>query len=295
MADPKPLTLAPYIDRYLTSKRKQGALTPDTARKYGYRLAGLAESFGARPLDQFKRRAVERWLDHLDRLNPNSRRLHLSTARSFCRWLIDVENAIAADPTAGLRVTKIRAVPRALRAEQITRLLDHVDDRRGHTIIALMLGMGLRCVEVARLQVGDYDPRRATMLIVGKGRHERLLPVPAETARAVDAYIRAEGISYGPLIRSKSHPARGITPLHISTMMSKLMRRAGIKGRPFDGVSGHALRHTCASDVLDRSGSLVVVQEMLGHADLNTTRIYLRGAGLEEMRRAMEGRDYQAG
>lgn len=65
-----------------------------------------------------------------------------------------------------------------------------------------------------------------------------------------------------------------------------------MKGARFDGVSAHALRHTAASDVLERSGSIVVVQELLGHADLNTTRVYLRGASLEEMRHAMNGRDY---
>jgi integrase/recombinase XerC len=168
-----------------------------------------------------------------------------------------------------------------------------VGDLRGRAIVELMVGMGLRCIEVATVQVGDYDPRRRTMRVVGKGGHRRVLPVPAGTARAVDAYLQSGGITYGPLIRSKNDPAAGITPLYLSTMVSRWMRAAGIKGARFDGVSAHALRHTCASDVLDRSGSLVVVQEMLGHADLNTTRIYLRGAGLDEMREAMEGRDYR--
>ena len=60
-----------------------------------------------------------------------------------------------------------------------------------------------------------------------------------------------------------------------------------------DGVSTHAFRHTCASDVLDHSGDLRVVQQMLGHSDLKTTAIYLRVAGLGDVRSAMEGRDYQ--
>ena len=70
------------------------------------------------------------------------------------------------------------------------------------------------------------------------------------------------------------------------------MRRAGVKRGNYDGVSGHALRHTAASDVLDRCGDLRQVQQMLGHSSLATTAIYLRRADAGQIRAAMEGRDY---
>ena len=71
------------------------------------------------------------------------------------------------------------------------------------------------------------------------------------------------------------------------------MAAAGLKNRPRDGVSAHALRHTAASDVMDRCHELRTVQAMLGHASIAATEIYLRRANLGQLREAMEGRDYR--
>jgi site-specific recombinase XerD len=70
------------------------------------------------------------------------------------------------------------------------------------------------------------------------------------------------------------------------------MARAGVKRHAYDGVSGHALRHTAASDVLDECKDLRAVQQMLGHAQLSTTAIYLRRVSAESLRTAMGGRTY---
>jgi site-specific recombinase XerC len=76
-------------------------------------------------------------------------------------------------------------------------------------------------------------------------------------------------------------------------MVAEWMRAAGVKRRPYDGNSAHALRHTAASDVLEVSGDLRAVQAMLGHSQLQTTSIYLRRAELGRLRDAMTGRPYR--
>lgn len=81
-------------------------------------------------------------------------------------------------------------------------------------------------------------------------------------------------------------------PEHVGRVMTETMWRSGVKNARYDGRSGHALRHTAASDVLDRCGDLRVVQELLGHEDLSTTAIYLRRVSAERMREAVEGRSY---
>lgn len=84
----------------------------------------------------------------------------------------------------------------------------------------------------------------------------------------------------------------GISPPCTSGRVAKWAKLAGIKDHRWDGVSAHALRHTAASDVLERSNNLQAVQEMLGHADLATTSIYLRRVAAGRLREAMEGRKY---
>jgi site-specific recombinase XerD len=79
----------------------------------------------------------------------------------------------------------------------------------------------------------------------------------------------------------------------VGNIAGRILRDAGVKHAPYDGVSGHALRHTAASDVLDGGASLPCVQEMLGHVALSSTSIYLRRATVTQMRQAMEGRSYE--
>jgi len=155
-----------------------------------------------------------------------------------------------------------------------------------------MVGMGLRCCEVERLEMGQWDRRAQVMVVRGKGSHERALPVPVEVSAALAAYLAEHPAGSGPLVRSYRRPT-ALAADTLSGMVSEWFRAAQVKRSARDGVSAHALRATAASDVLDVCGDLRVVQEMLGHQNLATTSIYLRRAGLPQMREAMSGRTYQ--
>lgn len=284
-------TLGPYIDDYLREQRKIGRLSAETARKNSYRLRRLADSFGQRPIGQMNRQAIEHWLAGLCHLAPSTRRLHLSTAGTFCRWLV-YKGAIRKDPTVGIIIRKARSVPRALSPQQLAQFLPALPDERAEVIVTLMLQLGLRACEVSRSRTEDYDPDSLTLLVTGKGGHQRMLPVTAEAAAILDRYLSHRGVVAGPLIMSRNEPWKGLTAGTISTLLSRWMKAAGIKHRRFDGISGHALRHTAASDTLDRCGDLEEVREMLGHVSLTTTQIYLRRAHMGRLREAMEGRSY---
>ena len=254
------------------------------------RLRSFAHHFGRRPLGQLNQRAVERWLESLAHLAPNSRAAYLSSLRQFTAWLAE-EGHVPVDPC--LRIPKVRrthAVPRAQSREAVGKVLAACRTDRDRAIVWLMVGMGLRRGEVAALRWEDYDPSGRVMLVRGKGDRERELPVPTEVARIL---TRLNG-GAGAIIRSHKDRFRGVQPGTIGKRVTQLMRDAGIKRAAYDGVSAHALRHTAASDVLDACDDLRVVQEMLGHQNLATTAIYLRRAGVKKMRAAMEGRDYGA-
>lgn len=287
--------LTRHVNAYVTHRRQLGRINPATARSVRYTLGLFAESYGERPVRQLSRVDVERWLAQQSHLAPSSRRLHLSRVRTFGRWLV-LNDVIRRDPTLGIEdIAQPRRVERGMPHDDIAAVLDLAPDLRARAMLRLMVGCGLRCVEVARLGHGDYDRRDRVLRVVGKGLNEREVPVPAEVAAVLDAYLDAESTSAGPLFRNRVNPSRGLTAATVSRYTVRWMRAAGVKARAHDGVSAHALRHTAASDVLDRCDDIRVVQAMLGHQAITTTERYVRRPRVEGLREAMEGRKYEAG
>lgn len=170
-------------------------------------------------------------------------------------------------------------------------MLAEATDGRARLVLLLMLQEGLRRREVAGLTLGDIDMAERTMLVVGKGNHERVLPISSETWAALTAYLAGERIVGGPLIRSAKDHRSPVQPATIGRLVSALMLAAGVKQRPYDGRSGHSCRHTAASDTLKSGAHLRDVQRMLGHIHLTSTEVYLPLI-VQDLREAMGGRRY---
>lgn len=280
-------TLGGYVADYMAGRAATGSYSTKSQRVVAPRLRSLAHHFGRRPLHHLNERAIERWLGSLGHLAQNSRAAYLASARQFTAWLV-AQGALTVDPCAAIAPMKrAKPVPRALSADDVRRVIDAAEDDRGRAIVWLMVGIGLRRMEVAGLRWEDYNERDRLLLVRGKNRKQRLLPVPAEVATAL-ARIRT-GAS-GPMFPGRTGDTLG--PERVGQIMTTTMWRSGVKNARYDGRSGHALRHTAASDVLDGCGDLRVVQELLGHEDLSTTAIYLRRVSAERMREAVEGRSY---
>lgn len=285
-------TLRPLIDEYVNGRWKRGEISVTTRSDLRWTLSGLDESFGARPLTQFGPAAVDRWLETIGGHADATRREYLSRVRGFCRFLVATKR-LRVDPTTHVpTIRQARRAPRTLTTMQVGTLLRAAPDARARAVLWLMVGCGLRCVEVSRLRVEDFDGR--TITVRGKGGHERTLPVPVRVAAAVNAYLEEVGVTAGPLVRSVLVPSQGLAAATLSGYVRGWMVAAGVKSRALDGRSAHALRRTCASDIADAGADLRVVQEMLGHARLETTAAsYLRRVSMDQMRSAMEGRAYQ--
>lgn len=285
-------TLDWYIDAYVNERRQRGELSTGSVEDYRIRLRSLSVSFGRRSLSMFSERAIERWLESIGTMRAGSRKAYLSTVRLFCHWMTR-RSYIAKDPTLEISsIAQPRSVPRALPAADVARLIAARPDSRSQVVLWLMVGTGLRCIEVSRLDVSDYDAIAGTILVRGKAGHERVLPVPAVLALAMKRYLDENGRQQGPLIRTDDSTGRRVRTETISRLVGTWMIEAGVKRRRGDGISAHSLRHTAASDVLDVCGDLRIVQAMLGHANIATTSRYLRRASLGQMRDAMEGRTY---
>ncbi|MEM9466807.1 MAG: tyrosine-type recombinase/integrase [Actinomycetota bacterium] len=217
----------------------------------------------------------------------------MSILRGFLDWCV-AEKIIRANPVRELAV-KVKVpqrVPRALSAEDAATLWAHLPDARARCIAALGLQVGLRRAEVAGLVIENIDWSKRQVRVLGKGAKERVVPLTDEAVEAMSAYLEETPASSGPLIRSKIEPAKGIEPPTLGKMMTGYFRRAGLKHHPWDGRSMHALRHTAATDVLEECGDITVVRDMLGHSDVKTTQVYLRGTPSDRLRAAMEGRRY---
>jgi len=296
----KKLTLSPLVDEYIRLRKVRGEYNVRTARQCRYILMDLAVHFGGKPLNRFTTGAIDDWFESMGVIAPTTRRIRVSYSSLFCRWL-HVAKRVKADPMLGYpKVPLPRRVPVTLPEADVAVLLDLSTDRRTTAILWLMVGLGCRCIEVSNLNLDDYDTRAGTLRVVGKFGHERILPVSAEVAEALDGYLNEVGRVPGPLIRGRQPGTSGVSTYRrlststISDYVGRWMTAAGVKARSYDGKSAHGLRRTAATDVMERSGrDIQLVQAMLGHARIETTTAYLSPVPLGRMREAMAGRSYR--
>lgn len=278
------MQVGPAVARYLAHQRQAGRLGEVTISHRRRTLRTFEQSVGKTPIDRLDRRHVERWLAKRGR-KPGTKRQYLTCVRSFARWLVK-QGYMTRDFTLGVDPPRIpRRDPRALTPEQVGRILA-ASDARERLCVLLMAQEGLRVGEVTRLEVGDLDIARRAMRVKGKGGHERQLPISDETWEAMTGYLGAGYWSAGALVTSQLDEGAGLVPHTMTLLISDLMKRAEVPG------SAHALRHTCASDVLEECGDIVAVADMLGHQSINVTRLYLRNTKASRLRSVMSGRRY---
>lgn len=281
-----------HITRYI--EQRVAACAAATIEGERGILRGWAHHMGARPLRQIGGADIVRWLAEIRHLAPSTRRNRLRVVRAFCRWAIR-HRLISRDPTADAPMPKVPRRPhRALTQEQAEAIVAECEDSRDRLIILLGLHIGLRRAEIAALHVEDLDMAASTVWVEGKGGHVRVLPMPGELVAAVDAYLRDWGVIHGPLVRGDKWPDRAVTPPWVGRRVTELARRAGVKRMPWDGVSAHALRHTAATHVARRTGSAMAVRDLLGHASLATSQVYV-AEDPGRLAEAVEGRSYLVG
>lgn len=274
-------------DLYVSDRHRRGDFGTSTIPAVRWHLRSFCRYAGDIDPARITPALVDEWLCS-ERLARSTVRHRLSWFRGWCRWMI-LRGYMAADPTRDLpKIRQPRAAPRTLRADDVRTLLASVGDERLRLMILLMVHLGLRAVEVARAEVGDVDFDDRTLVVRGKGDQRRLLPIPAEAWSALVTYV-GRGRTTGPLIRNVYRPSTGLSAQYVSLLVCQAMAAAGTAG------TGHALRHSMAAHVL-RSGRGDVrdIQQVLGHASLATTAIYLPHSDVDRLREVLDGRQYAA-
>lgn len=212
--------------------------------------------------------------EHRAGLSPKSLQRLLSSCRSLFRQLTR-EGALSHDPLAGVRGPKVhRKLPQVLDVDEATALVegDGSDDAltvRDRAMLELFYSSGLRLSELTGLRWLDLDLDAGEVRVLGKGRKTRIVPVGRHAITA----LRALGETEGRAPESPVFRGRGGAPISPRTVQARLKTLAMRQGFA-KHVHPHLLRHTFASHMLESSGDLRAVQELLGHADIATTQIY---------------------
>ncbi|MFC5303158.1 tyrosine recombinase XerC [Azospira restricta] len=266
----------------LAGQRRQSAHTIDAYRRD---LALLVELAGDTPLPALQAHHIRRFLAQLHGRGLSGRSLArvLSAWRGFYRWL-GLRGEAAQNPVAGVRPPKSpKALPRALSPDEANALLGPTGDDaldilslRDQAIFELFYSSGLRLSELAALDLGCLaDVAAGEVRVLGKRGKERIVPVGSQARAALAAWAARRG----ELLRADSadEPALFLGKnggrLSVRMIQSRLKRRALLRGLPTH-VHPHMLRHSFASHVLQSSGDLRAVQEMLGHASIASTQVY---------------------
>jgi integrase/recombinase XerC len=227
---------------------------------------------------------------HRSGLAPRSIALALSAWRGLYRWL-GREGLVKLNPVEGVRAPKAgKPLPKALAVDQAVRLASFADAREGadaaleardRCIVELLYGCGLRIAELVDLDARAsasarcwIDAAAAEAHVLGKGGKRRSVPVGRAALEALQRWLAARGALARPDEPALLLSRRGarLTP---SQVRKRLQQRALAAGLPTH-VHPHMLRHSFASHLLQSSGDLRAVQELLGHASIATTQVYTR-------------------
>jgi integrase/recombinase XerC len=273
--------LAGGVTRFLRSLRDERRLSPHTESAYASDLESLLEYCAAQgiagwnDLDPQHLRSFAAQ-SHRRGLAPRSVQRRLSAARSLFRYLLR-EGELARDPAADVQAPKARKrLPVTLDADAMARLLEfRTDDRLGlrdKAIMELFYSSGLRLSELLGLDLPDLDLRDRTVRVLGKGRKTRIVPVGRHAAEALARWLR-ERTTLADIGETAVFVGQNGRRLGPRIVQRRIAQWARLQGLP-EHVHPHMFRHSFASHLLESSGDLRAVQELLGHANISTTQVY---------------------
>lgn len=266
------------LSTYLAYLLHEKGLSKLSCESYARDIGVLLSLAGATPLNSLQPVHIRRFVAtlHGKGLSGKSIARSLSAWRGFFQFLSH-RHGFENNPCIGMRAPKSpKSLPQALSPEQAARLVEIEDDSllavRDRAMFELFYSSGLRLAELVGLDLGGLDMRDATVTVTGKGSKTRIVPVGGKALEAMAAWLglRAEIAGAGELAVFLNARGKRLTPRAVQYRIKHWALRQGVAG----DVHPHTLRHSFATHVLQSSGDLRAVQEMLGHANISTTQVY---------------------
>ena len=273
--------------QYLADERRSSPRTVETyirdLRSFRDFLREQGLPLDARELDIV---ALRGFLGSLFRTNQASTmKKKVSAIRSFFKFLLK-RHLIDQNPASGLRSPKIaKSLPRFLTVDQAFRVMDAPPKEekrakplmvRDQAMLETLYGTGVRVGELAGMNVDHCDFSESSVRVLGKGGKERIVPLGKSSVEALEVYLPARR---GLLVKAKEGDPDALWLSRNGKRLSvrqvqNIVRRHGTLGAGRGDLHPHAMRHTCATHLLDAGADLRSIQELLGHASLSTTQRY---------------------
>ena len=288
----EPHTTDPLVTRYLDHARVEKRLAARTLALYAIDLRKLQvfATVAAVALAAVENQQVRRWVAQMHSKGRSGRgiALVLSGWRGFYTWL-GREGLVSGNPVQDVRAPKAaRPLPKALSVDDAVQLAGfaHAGDdpwleARDAAIVELLYGAGLRVSELTGLDAvpdthsrGWIDLQAGEAHVLGKGSKRRTIPVTGKALQAIGRWLACRE-KVGLSTQNALFVGRNGTRLGTQSIWQRLRRRSQLAQLPVP-VHPHMLRHSFASHVLQSSGDLRGVQELLGHANISTTQVYTK-------------------
>ena len=275
---PPKRTVHPLLRGYLEHLTNERRLSGHTIANYARDIAALLALAGGAPLKRMDSQQVRRHVAQLHARGLDGRSLArmLSAWRGFFNFLAR-DHGYTHNPCAGVRAPRAaKRLPHALSPDEAGRLMeiDAADPLalRDKAIVELLYSSGLRLSELTGLGQDDVNVRDATVRVTGKGAKTRVVPVGSFALAALQAWLplRSRIARPGETALFVGRDGGALGPRAVQVRLKQWARKLGMA----DTVHPHALRHSFASHLLQSSGDLRAVQEMLGHASISSTQVY---------------------
>ena len=266
--------LARYLD-YLSHERRS---SPHTVQNYKRDIAALLERAGATPLAKLQVHDIRRFIAQLHGQGLNARSIArmLSAWRGFYRYLAR-DHGYVDNPALGIRAPRAaKRLPHALSPDEAHRLLTMKPEGalavRDKAMFELFYSSGLRLSELTGLAPADVNFSDGTVRVTGKGSKTRIVPVGTHAIDALTRWLetRVKIAGCQPEALFLNRLGRRLSPRSVQQRLKTWALKQGVS----TNVHPHVLRHSFASHVLQSSGDLRAVQDMLGHASISTTQVY---------------------
>ncbi len=265
------------INKYLDYLKYERKLSINTYESYRYNLIKISEFFNNEKLTNLTEDDLRTFLYQTKEVS-KTKAHYLTVLKSFYDYLVD-NNIITSNPASSIKSPKIeKELPKFLTEREVDDLLNikltKPIDYRNKAMLELLYATGMRISELLNLTLSNYNEEDATVKVMGKGSKERIIPLSEITIKYLNVYINEyrhfilkDKISNYLFV---NYNGNRMSRQGFFKILKNLCDECGIKKE----ISPHTLRHSFATHLLNNGADLRIIQELLGHENIETTEIY---------------------